>query len=253
MPLLELPRELLYCISDCLNTEKDINAFARVDRTLYRLFNEYLYRHNIRQSRSTAILWAAEHGRQETARQLLRHGANIDGQHKYHGNALQVASYRGHVEVARLLVSSGADVNLQGGVYGNPLQAASAGGQEKMAAFLLDHGAQVDACGGFYDTALEAAAARGFQAIVKLLLDNGAGSDMHHLNFGAAFEAALAGGYENIVTLLLKKDSLGLSGSHRAKQILSASKKITFGVMEQNKWASRSDGRSGCVRPLNRN
>lgn len=61
MPLLDLANELLHRISENLELERDINAFAQANRRLYRLLNGYLYRYNVpvQQSGSSALLWAA--------------------------------------------------------------------------------------------------------------------------------------------------------------------------------------------------
>ncbi|EUC40187.1 hypothetical protein COCMIDRAFT_42757, partial [Bipolaris oryzae ATCC 44560] len=71
MSLTNLPRELLYAIAEHLHAESDLNAFARANRLLYHLTNPYLYDHNIRHSNSTALLWAAEHGKERTLCKLL--------------------------------------------------------------------------------------------------------------------------------------------------------------------------------------
>ena len=47
MPLLDLANELLQYISENLESERDINAFARINHRLYSLLNPYLYRRNI--------------------------------------------------------------------------------------------------------------------------------------------------------------------------------------------------------------
>jgi hypothetical protein len=47
MPLLDLANELLHCISENLELERDINAIAQTNRRLYRLLNNYLYRYNV--------------------------------------------------------------------------------------------------------------------------------------------------------------------------------------------------------------
>ncbi|KAF2679051.1 hypothetical protein K458DRAFT_435297 [Lentithecium fluviatile CBS 122367] len=62
MALLGLANKLLHYISEHLDSERDINAFAQAIHRLYRLQNSYLYRYN-------------------------------GGEY---GNALQVASARGH-------------------------------------------------------------------------------------------------------------------------------------------------------------
>ena len=78
MPLLDISNELLLCISENLESERDINAFTRTNRYLYYVLNSYLYRHNVQNfGGGSALLWAAEHGQEVTAQRLLGEGANI--------------------------------------------------------------------------------------------------------------------------------------------------------------------------------
>ena len=49
-------------ISENLESERYINAIAQVNCRLYCLLDSYLYRYNIQQSGSSALLWAARHG-----------------------------------------------------------------------------------------------------------------------------------------------------------------------------------------------
>lgn len=165
MWLLDLPIELLYCILHHLDLEKDVNALVQANSNLHQLLNRYLYRRNIKRSRSSALLWAAEHGQSETAQKVLSYGASINTEDMYHGNALQIASHKGHLNVAKLLIDSGVDVNTQSGLYGSALQAATAGGHAEMASLLLSKGADVNVQGGFYATALEAASAGGIRVL----------------------------------------------------------------------------------------
>src|SRR3954452_4898531 len=113
MPLLRLPDELLCCISENLTLERDINAFAHANRRLYRLLNTYLYYYKIRYSRSSAVLWAAQHAQEATAQKLL--GERADGQATsgYYRIPLRVAAEKGHKGILELLVDKGADVNAQ--------------------------------------------------------------------------------------------------------------------------------------------
>jgi hypothetical protein len=67
MPLLDLPNELLLKISENLESKRDINAIAQANRRLYCLLDSSLYRYNIQQSGSSALLWAARHGQEATA------------------------------------------------------------------------------------------------------------------------------------------------------------------------------------------
>jgi ankyrin repeat protein len=237
MPLLNLPNELLQDITEYLKSERDINAVARANRRLYRLLDSYLYRYNARQSRRSAMLWAARHDQEATAQRSLREsaniqatdndnikapllvvaekghkqivkllldkGANVNAQSGYYGNTLQAASKGGHEAVVQLLLDKGAEVNAQGGVYSNALQAASKGGHEAVAQLLLNKGAEVNAQGGLYGNALSAASKGGYEAVVHLLLDKGAEINAQGLGYDNAIRAASQGGHEAVVQLLL--------------------------------------------------
>ena len=62
MPLLDLLNELLRDISEHLESERYINAVAQANHRLYRLLDSYLYRYNVQESGSSALLWTARHG-----------------------------------------------------------------------------------------------------------------------------------------------------------------------------------------------
>ena len=115
MPLLHLANELLYRISENLELERDINAFAQANRRLYRLLNTYLYRYNIRQSGSSALLWAARHGQEVTAQKLLRERADDQATSHCYRAPLCEAAHKGHKGIVKLLLDKGVDVNAQGG------------------------------------------------------------------------------------------------------------------------------------------
>ena len=77
MVRLGLPNELLCSITEHLKSEKDINAFARTNRRLHGLLNTDLYRHNVRWSGSSALLWAMNRGKDTTALKLLGEGPDV--------------------------------------------------------------------------------------------------------------------------------------------------------------------------------
>jgi ankyrin repeat protein len=115
MPLLNLGNELLLYIGDNLESEGDINAFSQTNRRLHALLNPFLYRHNVQQSSSSGLLWAAIHGQEATARLFLAEGAdtNIHDEDGYY--VLQTAADRGNEAIVKLLLERGADVNAKGG------------------------------------------------------------------------------------------------------------------------------------------
>ncbi|KAG9185014.1 hypothetical protein G6011_00005 [Alternaria panax] len=170
MPLLDLPNELLRNVSEYLESERDINAIAQANRRIYCLLDSYLYRYNVQQSGSSALLWSARHGQEATARKSLREKANIQATNDDGQAPLLLAVEKGHKQVIRLLVDKGTEVNAQGGYYGNALQAASARGDEAVVRLLLGKGADVNAQGGHYGNALQAASARGYESVLKMLV-----------------------------------------------------------------------------------
>ncbi|RYN61612.1 hypothetical protein AA0117_g12982 [Alternaria alternata] len=99
--------------------------------------DSYLYRYNVQQSGSSALLWAARHGQEATARKSLRGKANIHATDDGAQAPLLLAVEKGHEQVVRLLLDKGADVNAQGGYYGNALQAASSRGHESVVKMLV--------------------------------------------------------------------------------------------------------------------
>jgi ankyrin repeat protein len=171
MLLLDLPNELLLGISEYLASEGDINAVAQANRHLYQLLGGYLYRYNVQESGSSALLWAARHGQEATAQKSLRERANIQATNDKDGEApLLLAAKNGHKQAVKLLLDKGANVNAQRGYYGNALQAASQRGHEAVVQLLLDKGANVNTQGGFHGNALQAALETGHDAVVKQLL-----------------------------------------------------------------------------------
>ena len=105
MHLLNWPNELLQIAAENLQTQKDINAFTQTNRRLYNLLNDYLYRHNVRQFGSSALLWAAKHGQEATAQKLLDGGANIQAKDEDGQTPLSWAARNGHEAVVKLLLA----------------------------------------------------------------------------------------------------------------------------------------------------
>jgi ankyrin repeat protein len=161
---------------------------------------------------------------------LLDHGAGVNAQGGYFGNALQAAScglFRDSVEeeyqqevvdekMMQTLLDHGADVNAQGGVYGNALQAASYVGREKVVRTLLDQGADVNAQGGEYGNALQAASYGRHEKVVRTLLNHGADVNAQGGAYGNALQAASYVGHEKVVRTLLDQgaDVNALGGSY---------------------------------------
>jgi ankyrin repeat protein len=177
--LLDLPNELLLSIADHLKRDRDINAFARVNRRLYVLLDTYLYQHNIQQRNSSALLWAAKHGRQSIVRRLLREGADVQATRadSQKPTALHLASRKKHLRIVEILIRSGANIDAQTCNGFTPLHMAVMKESEPVARLLLENGADFRKEYPDCDrrcTALHMASLFGATAIVQLLLEKGA-------------------------------------------------------------------------------
>ncbi|KAI9659868.1 MAG: hypothetical protein M1821_001220 [Bathelium mastoideum] len=152
---------------------------------------------------ATALIWASEHGHDETVKTLLNIEADANARGGSYENALIAASARGHQKVVEILLDREADVNAQGGLYENALMAASVRGHQKVVEILLDQGADINAQGGLYGNALMAASAHGRQIVVEILLDRGADVNTRGIFCGNALFEATFSGYPKIVEILL--------------------------------------------------
>jgi ankyrin repeat protein len=73
MNLLALPSELLLCIAVSLLRAKDILLFVLVSWTISALLLSSLYKFNIQHQNSSALHWAAWHGKLYIAEVMLHH------------------------------------------------------------------------------------------------------------------------------------------------------------------------------------
>jgi ankyrin repeat protein len=138
MLLLDLPNELLQCVSENLKLERDINALTRTNRYLYDLLNPYLYRHNVRFSGSSALRWATQFGREETARKILAEGADTEKGSEDGETPLLAAVADGHKAIVELLLAEdGVNPNTKDSGCWTPLSWAAELGSEEMVRLLL--------------------------------------------------------------------------------------------------------------------
>jgi ankyrin repeat protein len=144
MPLLHLPHELLWSLAEILESETDINAFTQTNRRLYNLLNTYLYRHNIQQSRISALLWAAKRGQDVTTRKLLEEGAEPDSEDNYRWTPPLRAAEKGREEVVKLLLEKDAELETKASNGWTPLLWAAMNGHEGVVELLLEKGAELE-------------------------------------------------------------------------------------------------------------
>lgn len=132
----------------------------------------------------TALHWAAYYDDLETAKSLIRAGANVKAANRYDVTPLPLACSNGNAQLVELLLAAGADPNttLRGGE--TALMTAARTGKLGPVKALLVRGADVNAKERRGQTALMWAAAEGHADVVQALID--AGGD---------FRAPLASGF----------------------------------------------------------
>ncbi|EEA21918.1 hypothetical protein TMatcc_008655 [Talaromyces marneffei ATCC 18224] len=203
---LDLPTEILLLIGRCIETEKDINSVCQTSHRFHALFTPYLYKLNVRQGKSSALVWAAEHGRPATARLSLQAGARITAS-KDGMPLISWAARGGHLEVVKLLLDTGkVQIDFRGSpIYKTALGWAIKCGDEAIVKLLLDAKADVNKRSIDGATPLIAAAKAGHEGIVRLLIETGkVGYDMRDANSCTALFYAVSCGYEDIVERLLE-------------------------------------------------
>lgn len=251
--LLNLPNELLYAIGESIEEVPDLNSFAQTNKRLYSLLWEYLYRSTAGWDapRPPAIIWAALHGQEETARKALDNDGVAGARY---GGALLLAVENGHSAIARLLLERSAFTPSDQ----RPVKAAILRGHVSVVRMLLDNGfdpnyRHLGRRG--HESALQLAARSGQEAVVMLLLDvEGIDKRCHNGQGSTPLCDAVECGYESIVRILLNTDGYNptfdelmehpspvMYACHRGtegmvKMILD---KAGFGLSYREKWGTK--------------
>jgi len=225
MSIATLPTELLAQVVDLLIDQQDINSVTRLNRRFYKLFNEYLYTYNIRFRKSRALLWAAKHGQETTARRLLHLGADVNTKlastggslaarrvlrtdlipgfapiitSPMHGNeqttALHFAAIYGHYYLTTLLLKNGADVDARMTLGRTPFHKAIQNRHESVCRLLLDnipHLQNYCVDPSTRLTPLHLASQRGSTSIVRYCLDKGVNIEARDSTGRTALHTAL--------------------------------------------------------------
>jgi hypothetical protein len=163
MLLLDLPNELLLCLSEQLGSESDLNAFARTTGRLYCLLNTHLYRRNVQWSGSSALVWAACQGREATLDKSLKEKGNIRATEIHNRTPLSLAAENGHDVAVYLLLRKGADPDVKDTLLGwTPLMWATWQGHIAVVKLLLEaEGVDADHRGNDGETPLSLAVCDG--------------------------------------------------------------------------------------------
>ena len=125
-----------------------------------------------------ALYYAALHGRDEVAKELIRWKANVNHRDNTGETALHGAAFYGHKEIAEILINNGASVNTKNNEGITPLMAATERGYYDMIELLTAKGVEVNARDRHGATALNKATAAGCEypnqsmVVAALLVSN---------------------------------------------------------------------------------
>lgn len=182
--LLDLPNEIIYLISDSLDSH-NLNSFIKTNHYLSAVLTPLLNKRAIR-GLPLKLIDAAAHGYEHLTKLLLDNGANVNAQDESRRTALSSAIGGHHLSVAKLLLEGGADADILAegkytvlGYLLSPGYARYRGYDpewvEEAVELLLDSGAGVNTkAGPNRATPLCIAAEQGRMEIIKLLLERGA-------------------------------------------------------------------------------
>ncbi|CAI7581673.1 unnamed protein product [Penicillium glandicola] len=214
MSLFTLPNELLLVIAEILDSEKDINAFARTSRDCYILLNPFLYAYNVRQRQGSALHWAATQGQSirsghaNIVALLLAHGADPHAKVGWESrDAITTAVLRNQAAAASILIDNGVDVNSTAALGDSLLHLAAqkyAISREAVVRLLIEKGANLEHMNERKYTPLQVACQYGSVEVARCLIESGA--DLHTQDRGGRSLLHLASSNEvNITKLLVEK------------------------------------------------
>lgn len=122
-----------------------------------------------------ALHWLVRVDDFETARRLIRAGADASKPNRYGVTPISLAAANGNAQMVALLLEAGADANTSDTQGETALMTAAGVGNVDVVKTLLDHGATVDARDpAFQQTALMIAIRDDHPDVVKLLIERGA-------------------------------------------------------------------------------
>ncbi|CAM9889891.1 unnamed protein product [Sphacelaria rigidula] len=165
---------------------------------------------------NSALMLAAKHGKLMSARALLTNGADVSlrGHGETSWSALDLACIGGHVHVARELRRHGADVDSTSPHEGRTaLHFASRHGHEQAASFLIQEGAYVNCLDREGDDPLLLATKHGHCSVTRALLEAGADVDSRDAHHWSALDFATRNGDVDTMIELLQHGA-GVASRH---------------------------------------
>lgn len=127
------------------------------------------------------LFLATEQGDRQQIQQLLKKGADVNGQDAKGRTPAMIATYNADTDTVKVLIHEGADVNIQDDMKNNPFLYAGAEGYLDILQLTIKAGADPSLTNRYGGTALIPAAEHGYTDVVKELLEK-TDIDVNHVN-----------------------------------------------------------------------
>ncbi len=187
MDLSSLVHELLFEIVGHLDKQRDISSLARTSKYFHALFNDHLYRHNIKYDRYSALFWALSNGRESTVQKVFDLDPFIDVNTTRTGRGpagdfegwflMHSAVSSGQIKFVQQLLVMGANPDADTGYCHKPLCYAMFYKREDIARLLINHSNDLSRwimhTRRVTFSPLHLASYQGLTGIVRLLLNKG--------------------------------------------------------------------------------
>jgi len=106
--LLSFPNELLLQIAAALELSVHVSRLSRTNQRLHILLHSLVFQCNVRNCKSSGLLWASQYGRDDVIEQLLAFGANVQVTGRRGGTAeqtpLTISVRAGHKSIVERLL-----------------------------------------------------------------------------------------------------------------------------------------------------
>lgn len=122
----------------------------------------------------TLLMMAAEAGKTDMVKKMLKKGAQVSETDDYGTNALQYALSKDHTEAAKVLIEAGSELNTNSRQFYHPLYQVALTGNTELMHMMLDKGADIDHATREGLTAIFGAIEKKHEDAVALLMDEGA-------------------------------------------------------------------------------
>ncbi|CBF86658.1 hypothetical protein AN2346.2 [Aspergillus nidulans FGSC A4] len=108
MLFLDLPDELLLFVGEVIPLQRDLSSLTKTNRRLYCLLSDLLLKINMKDSNSSALVYAAQHGNLAVVQRMVELGADINATNPDAYTVLDCAASEGHADIVRYLLRKGA-------------------------------------------------------------------------------------------------------------------------------------------------